>query len=259
VKPLTFVRSSGAASTVRRASFEERSWLPLSATCLVAGGIRETLGALFGVALQTQLFEPGIPRFEDWGAIARDAILYRWRGSVSDAAIVLRLPDAAAVAAAAFGERFVPAAESRALSPLERDVLDRTVAAIARTLVPLCGPCERESLDRIASIADYRTYFEIVVAPPIDARIGIAISNDPPPQPSGNITVDGLGEIVLGLDAVLDVGDLPMHAIASLRCSDVMPVRETGRMRLIASGRTIGAGTSGIRNGRYAVSLDAAV
>jgi hypothetical protein len=249
----------GSVDGVRHASFEERSWLPLSAACLVAGGIRETLGALLGVPLQTQLFEPGIPRFEGWKAIAHDAIIYRWRGSISDAAIVLRLADAAAVASAAFGERFVPVAESRSLSPLEGDVIDRIVAAIARTLVPVCGSSERESLDRIASIADYRTYFEIAVAAPVDARIGIALSNDPPPQPLGNITMDGLGEVVLGLDAYLDVARVPMHSIAALRCGDVVPVRPPGRTRLAIAGRTVCAGTTGVRNGRYALSLDAAL
>jgi hypothetical protein len=258
VKRLTFVAPRGAVSGLRRASFEERSWLPLSAACLVAGGIRETLGALLGMPLQTQLFEPGIPRFDAWTAISHDAIIYRWRGSISDAAIVLRLPDAAAVAAAAFGERSVRVADSRSLSPLEGDVVDRIVAAIARTLVPVCGSSERESLDRIASIADYRTYFEIAVAAPVDARIGIALSNDPPPQPLGNITMDGLGEVILGLDAYLDVARVPIHSIAALRRGDVVPVRPPGRARLAIAGRTLCAGTTGVRNGRYALSLDSA-
>jgi hypothetical protein len=252
VKCLAFAGVRGAAAGVRRATFEERSWLPTSAACLVAGGIRETLGALFGVQLQTQLFEPGVPHADGWKEIARDAVLYRRRGNISDAAIVLRLTDAAAVAAAAFGERGTASTEPRALSPLERDVLDRTVAAIARTLVPVCGPSERESLECISSIAGYRTYFEIAVAPPVDARIGIALSRDPPPQASGSITVDGLGGVVLDVDALLDVTQVQMRSIAALRCGDLVAVRPPARVRLAAAGRTLCAGASGIRNGRYA-------
>ncbi|HEY3676121.1 MAG TPA: hypothetical protein VGK84_09035, partial [Candidatus Tumulicola sp.] len=218
-----------------------------------------TLAALLGMPLQTELFEPGVPRFEGWTAIARDAMIYRLRGSISDAAIVLRSGDAAAVAAAAFGERSAPSADARALSPLERDVVDRVAAAIARTLVPVCGACERESLDRIASIAGYRTYFEIAVSAPIDARIGIALSIDPPPQPAGGITMDGLGDVALGLDALLDVACLPMHAIAALRYGNVVSVRPPGRTRLTISGRTLCAGTTGVRDGRYAVLLGPAL
>jgi len=71
VKRLTF---EGAGSAPRRVSFEERSWLPLSAACLVAGGIRETLGALLGMQLQTQLFEPGVPRVDGWKVIVLPAL-----------------------------------------------------------------------------------------------------------------------------------------------------------------------------------------
>ena len=258
MKRITFEAAVGAAAGPRRFSFEERSWLPLSAACLVAGGIRETLGALLGMQLQTQLFEPGVPRVDGWKVIAHDAIIYRWRGSISDAAIVLRLPDATALAAAAFGERALPAADSRALSPLECDVVDRVVAAIARTLVPVCGSCECESLERIASIADYRTYFEIVISAPVEARIGIALSNDPPPQPAGNITMNALGDVVLALDALLDVARVPIHSIATLRSGDVVPVRPPGRTRFVIAGRTLCTGMTGVRGGRYAVSMDAA-
>jgi hypothetical protein len=257
VRHLAFCAARGQASRVRLASFEERSWLPLSAACLVAGGIRETLAALLGVPLHAQLFEPGVPDPDGWNAIVRDAIMYRRRGSVSDAAIVLRSGDAVAIAAAAFGERGTASTGSRALSALERDVLERTVAAIARTLVPVCGPSERETVECVSSIAGYRTYFEIAVAPPVDARIGIAVSHDPPPQPVGNLTIDALSDVVVEADVLLDVAHVPMGSIAALRCGDMLAVRPRGRTRLSVAGRTIGTGSSGIRNGRYALSIGA--
>jgi hypothetical protein len=70
---------------------------------MVAGGVRESLSALFGTPIATRLLEPVIPSAHAWVTIAGEAILYRLRGSVADAAIVLRPADAAALAAAAFG------------------------------------------------------------------------------------------------------------------------------------------------------------
>jgi Type III flagellar switch regulator (C-ring) FliN C-term len=254
---LTFADDDAAPASIRRASFEERSFLPLSAACLVAGGIRETLGALLGISLQTRLFEPAVPQADGWQAIGRDAMLYRLRGSVADAAIVLRREDAAAVAAAAFGERAAPSEPSRALSPLERDVLDRAVAAIASTLIPVCGQCEREALERIASISGFRTYFEIAVDPPVDARIGVALSADAPPEPAGNLTIDALAGVELTADAILDVAEVPAYALASLRPGDVLARDAASSARLVAGGRTIGFGSLGIRGGRYALAVGA--
>jgi hypothetical protein len=222
---------------------------------LVAGGIREALGALLGVSLTTHLYEPAVPRPEAWNAIGGDALLYRLRGSLSDAAIVLRVADASAMAAAAFGERPAAAEPARALSPLERDVVDRAVAAIARTLAPVCGACEREPIERIASVSSYRTYFEIAVDPPVGARIGIALSIDAPPAPSGNVTVDGLARVELLVDALVDVARVPMHALVTLRCGDVVAVEAPCRTRLSVAGRAVGEGAIGVRGGRYAVSL----
>ncbi|HEY6325785.1 MAG TPA: hypothetical protein VIW73_04615, partial [Candidatus Cybelea sp.] len=93
---------------VRETRFERRSSLPASAACVVANGIRETLTALLGSPVTLRLFEPVMPDPDAWDAIARDATMYRVRGSVADAAIVLRAADAIAFASAVFGEPAVP-------------------------------------------------------------------------------------------------------------------------------------------------------
>ncbi|MEO7202565.1 MAG: FliM/FliN family flagellar motor C-terminal domain-containing protein [Candidatus Tumulicola sp.] len=253
---LTFLGDPGEPS-VRRAAFEERSWLPLSAACLVAANVRETLGALLGIPLQTRLFEPAIPREDGWREIGRDATLYRVRGSVSDAAIVLRLRDATAMAAAAFGESAAPAEPPRPLSPLERDILDRAVASIAGALVPVCGPYERDSLERIPSMSGFRSYFEIAIDPPVGARIGVALSHDAPPEPAGSLTVDVLRGVEVRVDAIVDVARVTARAVASLRTGDVFPLHGWNAARLTVAGRTVGTGPAGIRNDRYALSLGA--
>ncbi len=256
MKCLTFVTDRREPS-VRRAAFEQRSWLPLSAACLVAANVRETLGALLGIPLQTRLFEPAIPDDDGWREIGRDAIFYRVRGSVSDAAIVLRLRDATAMAAAAFGERAAPGEPPRPLSPLERDVLDRAVSSIAGALVPVCGPYERDSLERVTSMSGFRSYFEIAIDPPVEARIGIALSHDVPPEPAGSLTSDVLGGIELRADAIVDVAHVTAHEVASLRTGDMLSLHGWNAARLTVAGRTVGTGPAGIRNGQYALSLGA--
>ena len=127
---------------IRHIVFEERSTLPVSAACIVASGVRDTLSALFGEAVTLKLYEPSIPTPSAWIAIGRDATIYRARMGNADAAVIVRPADASALAAAAFGEHAVRAA---ALSSLERTVLERTVQAIALQFGPICGSGTRES------------------------------------------------------------------------------------------------------------------
>ena len=107
---------------VRRTHFEERSSLPTSAACVVANGVRETLTSLIGAPIAMRLFEPAIPSPRAWGAIVCDAALYRVRGNVADAAVVLRASQACALAAAIFGEPSPEQPPRRELSPLENEV-----------------------------------------------------------------------------------------------------------------------------------------
>ena len=120
---------SAFPKAVRAARFETRSMLPISAACVVANGVRETLSSLLRVSVGVRLFEPSIPSPQAWPAILERARLYRLRGHVADAAIVLRPVDAAALAAALFGESHP--AGARDLSPIECDVIDRMVSTIA--------------------------------------------------------------------------------------------------------------------------------
>src|ERR1700734_1263613 len=131
--------SDRSGRRLKRARFEARSALPISAACVVANGVRETLSSLLGVPVAMRLFAPSIPSPHAWQAILDNARLYRVRGNVADAAIVLRAADANGLSAALFGESGNGAAQ-RSLSPIECDVLDRMVASIAANLGAVCGP-----------------------------------------------------------------------------------------------------------------------
>ena len=244
---------------VREARFEDRSALPVGAACVASSGVRETLASLFGVAVGVRLLEPRIPSPQAWAAIARGAMLYRVRGGIADAAIVLRPADAAAIAAAAFGEAADPSAAQRELSPIERDVLDRTVAAIAGTLNAVCGPREREALERLQTICGFVTYFEIALEAPIDARIGIALSRDPAPEPHGKLTLDDLAGLALAPSVVVEIAIVPARALAGLVPGATVPIARSRPLRgeLRLGGRTLARGACGMRDGRYALAIGA--
>jgi hypothetical protein len=260
VKCLTMSRSVAISNgrRIRETCFEDRSNLPASAACVVASGARETLGALLSSAVSLRLFEPVLPTPGAWRAILRDATLFRYRGTVADAAIVLRAPDARALARAVFGETALddsfPAAP---LSPLENDVLGRVAAAIGASLPAVCGVRDGAAVERVAEISGFTTFFELILERPVRASIGVAVSRDPAPDPRGTLGIHDLEEVEISLDVRIDVGSFPATLVAGLTPGDVLPFEgpaPRGRLRL--DGRTLAYGMCGVRRGWYALTLE---
>lgn len=243
---------------IRRACFESRSALPVSAACVVANGVRETLGSLLGRAVAMRLFEPSIPAPRAWLSILRDARIYRVRGSVADAAVVLRGPDAAVLAAALFGEPHA-ADPMRALSPIECEVLDRMVNTVAANLGAVCGARDGHPVERVNALDGFVTYFELLIDEPIAARIGIALSREPSPEARGSLEPGHLAGVRLTALASLDLGKIEAALVARLAVGAIVPVEPAGlnRCSLTAHGRSVAHGSCGVRNGRYAFYVSA--
>lgn len=231
--------------------------MPTSAACVVASGVRETLSALLRTPVTLRLFEPTIPLPHAWLAIVQGAQLYRVWASKADAAIVLRPPDAAALAAAAFGEPQLASYTNRALSPIEREVIDRAVRAIAGNLVPVCGTREGERIETVGEIEGFVTYFELQLETPVIARIGIALSSDPVPEPYDRLTIEDLFQVEVAPSASLELGALETGAIVNLSRGAFLPVLapKPGQVSLQLHGRTLARGLCGVRNGCYAFAV----
>ncbi len=244
---------------MRQARFEARSALPIGAACVVANGVRETLGSLLRGPVLVRLLEPSIPAPTAWPAILRRARLYRVRGNVADAAVVLRAPDATALAAALFGESDAAPAGERALSPFECDILDRMVNAIAANLTAVCGPRDGRPVEVVAALDGFITYFELLIEEPIAARVGIALSRDPPPEARGGLDLGHLAGVKLTAHVSLDLGNMEAAAVVRLVVGTYVQVdpAELHRCSLTAHGREIAHGRCGVRNGRYALYVDA--
>lgn len=254
------IQSTAPAGTkrTRRARFESRSSLPVSAACVVANGVRETLAALLGAAVTLRLLEPTIPTPHGWRAILQSARCYRIRGTVADAAVVLRGDDAIAFATALFGESRANAAR-RALSRIECDVLDRMVNALAANLTAVCGARAGHSAERVAEIGDFITYFELLLEEPLVARVGIALSREPSVENGSCVGIAQLGGVSMSAQSSLDLGTAEAASIAGLEIGRVVRFEagSLARCRLTLYGRTLASGTCGVRNGRYSLAVGA--
>ena len=257
MKVLTFAPRCGR---VRNARFEERSLLPVAAACVVASGTRERLSALLGTTVIVRLFEPQIPTQPAWQTILRDAMLYRIRGNLSDAIIILRPRDAATLAAAAFGETGAELEKNRVLSPLECEAIDRAVHAIAGTLTIVCGDRERDGVhvERIQTLECAVTYFEMALDRPVRARIGIALYRDPAPAAQSGVRPEQIGDLALEASVVIDLGRLEAAAVARLVPGQILPIPSTDACRgvLRISNRLLARGVCGTIVGRYALEIE---
>lgn len=258
MKFLTFADAPEAPTLARPARFEERSLLPVAAACVVANATREALSAVFGEPTAVRLFAPSIPTTCGWEAIVASANLYRVRGSAVEATIVLRAPDALALARAAFGEVAPEGAITPAPSPFELRAIGRIVGAVAMSLAGVCGAHERLIPERVDRLGDAQTYFELQIDRPVDARIGIALNREPSGVAAATLTADDLGEVALTLTVMLEVGDIPAACLATLVPGEVLPITDSAglRGRLRVGERTLARGRCGARNGWYALAIE---
>lgn len=236
-----------ASRGVRRATFAERSLLPIAAACLVGNAVRETLAALLRASVSVELLEPVVPSASAWPDLLRDARTVHVRGSVAEGALVLRPRDARVLAAAAFGER----SSGERLSPLERIVLERLLTALAPALVSVCGADLRrvgESPRRA-----FTTYFEAIVERP-DCRIGIALSREAPPPTLGALRPGDLADVPVELHAVLGEARVTAGELLALQPGVTLPMTSvSGGATLLLEGRPVARGMCGVRAGHFAI------
>jgi flagellar motor switch/type III secretory pathway protein FliN len=240
---------------VRPIKFERRSSLPVSAACLVANGVRETLGALLAAPVALRLLEPVIPDAAAWSAICDGAQFFGVRGPSCDAAFVLRARDALALASSAFGE---DAQGSRALSAVEQEVLIRALRGIAGSLAPACGR-DMTPLERILDIRGYVTYFELLVERPAAMRIGVALSRDPVSRGSATLRIEDLGAVQVEVGVEFARGVLPAPDFLDLRPGSIVPmttrVGEPGLLKM--GGAVLARGECGALGDRSAIVVTA--
>jgi len=242
---------------IRRPSFVPHSTLPISAACLVANGVRETLSRLLASDLDVDLIEPAMPLGAERRTLLDGATILRVRGRLCDGFVIVRPLDLRRIVALAFGESERP--EADALSEIERATVERVVTA----LVPLCnvlcgtlGPVSRETGERAA--CDLVTYFEVRTTGSAHVAIGFALTHDPVEEVTARLTLDDLSDIEIEGSVELGTGALGVPAFSRLAAGATL-VLETalaapGTLRFgdVAFAR----GTCGVSEGRCAINLD---
>jgi len=259
ISSLTFVAPQllQDGRVLRRAQFVPRSTLPLSAACLVANGVRETLSRLLAAEIDVELIEPSMPDVSERSVLLDGAKVLRVRGRLCDGFVVVRPGDARRIVALAYGES--ERSDRDALSEIERATLDRVVNA----LVPLCntlcgtlGPVTVESSERAA--CDLATYFEVRTTGAARLAIGFALARDPVEDVRELIALDDLADVELAATVTFATGSLGVPAFSRLAVGATVALETSlGAPGTLAFGNVAFArGTCGVVDGRNAIAFD---
>lgn len=240
---------------VRPMVFESRTTFPVSAACVVANGVRETLAALFQSTVELRLFEPTVPSKTGWLAILEGARLYRICGPRANAAIVLRPAACVALTSAAFGE---DAGGTRPLSAVETTVLDRIVNAVAANFTAVCG-VRPEGLvpEPVTSLDGWLTYVELSLERPFSASIGIALATHREPESAGGLRIEDLLDVELDVCVQTEGTIVPAGELAALEPGEIVPITISTGLTAVATvaGRALARGECGVRANRYALAI----
>lgn len=237
----------GAGAPMNPARFEERSLLPVSAACVVANAMRERLSSLTRCEIDLRLWPPAIPQAQAWDVILHEASVYVVRGTLCDAAIVLRAKDAHALAALLFGEQSTWSADG-VLSPLETEITRRAVSALSSALSAVCG---ETALARSAGGIDALTYFELHVLEPVACCLGVALSREPQASTGARIDAACIGRAGVTLSVEMPLLDVLAARVAALQPGDVLPAA-TRAASLCANGTRFARADCGVIGERFA-------
>lgn len=245
------------SARVRTARFIPRPSIPLSAACLVANGIRETLRELFGERCELTIGEPVAIGPQAWATLSHDAYCFLTCGRQTDVVIVLRAGDARVLVQRAFGEADVRGAA--ALSALEVHAVERIAGRCAAAFDPLYAE-RRGASQRLVSTAlpTCVAFFDIRVSAPIDIEIGIGIVRDlPEAGPAGTLPASVLGAVPIEVHAEFAAGSIDARALLGLAPGDVVvldtQVGAAGSLKI--ADRYIARGSGGIVGGRYSFEV----
>jgi flagellar motor switch/type III secretory pathway protein FliN len=121
----------------------------------------------------------------------------------------------------------------------------------------VCGVRDGATIERVDDIANFTTFFELLIDRPVRASIGVAVSRDPAPEPRGALDLADLEQVHVPVAVRVDLGAIPASSLAALQPGSLLPMAPGAlRGRLYAGGRTLAYGTCGVRHGWYALAVE---
>jgi flagellar motor switch/type III secretory pathway protein FliN len=244
---------------VRPARFVPRASIPLSAACLVANGLRETLRELFTEGCEVTIGEPAAINAAAWSALSSAAHCFLTCGRQTDVVLVVPEVHARTLVLRAFGEG--EAGGATALSTLEIEAVERIAARCAAAFDPLYaerrGPSRRVSA---GSLPVCVAYFDVRVQAPIAIDIGIGIVRELPGRGSaGGFPAALLGRVPLELAAEVASGTIDVATLLDLVPGDIvlLETQVGSAAALKIDGRSFARGRGGVSAGRYSFEVQA--
>ncbi|MGH7708630.1 MAG: FliM/FliN family flagellar motor C-terminal domain-containing protein [Vulcanimicrobiaceae bacterium] len=202
--------------------FEPATNVRLSAVCAVANTVTEHLSRLLDRELNIDVFEPVIVPIGSQPALFANARVFLAHCRSSDLLLVFRERDARRLAACAFREG-AENLESRELSEVEEQVIER----IGRELAPVCAPLCGEMMSFAPAhgpIERYEcaTYFELRLGSPVDAVIGLGLSRDPAPPSDRKLAHSALLPVWVDVTGRLARTRVPARRMMALSVGSVL-------------------------------------
>jgi flagellar motor switch/type III secretory pathway protein FliN len=242
---------------VRSARFVPRTSIPVSAACLVANGLRETLRELLGERCELTIGEPAAIGPDAWATLSREALCFLTYGRQTDIVLVVSNDHARTLVLRAFGEGEVFGAP--ALSALELQAVERIAARCASAFDPLCA--ERRGTSQRVSAPALPTcvaYFDVRLQTPIAIEIGVGIVRElPDPGPAGRFPASHLACVPVDVRAEFASGTIDIATLLGLERGDIINLEtQVGAAAALKIGdRYFASGSGGVSGGRYSFEV----
>jgi hypothetical protein len=241
---------------VRELQFEPVTDLQLSTVCHAANSARERLSRLLGRELTIDVFAPVLLQKDTAPVIFGNGLYYIADGTLCEAYVVFRERDGHRLAATAFGED--EASDAGSFSALEERALERIADEVLALCVPFCGDVRARRRGEVETgPPGCVTYFELRVAAPTDAVIGIGLARDPGPAFGAFIDRALLGRVALDVRAEFAEALVDARAVArwNVGTTVVLDTKIGAPTTLKVGNVVIARGDCGIRAQSNAVAI----
>jgi hypothetical protein len=238
---------------VRNVRFERRVPFDLCLIDAIARAVESCVSEIFAEPIAVDAFPPVHLETVTWARLYDGNFVFDMTVDAGDLSVVIAPKAARSIVGRAFGES--PVECEKLLSAMEVRVLERFVAELADRLTSIRGTCNG-AVVRTRLPAPRRAYCELRLPSPLDAVIGIAVSENVS-KIGPTIGFEVLEDCSIECSAQLSLAAFNIFTIAGLTPGDVIPQdTKVGPYATLNVGRDpIAAGEGGVLGDRSAFKV----